>query len=97
MSSATAVPRRCPECGEPLRSIRILDEAGHHKHIGLTYTAGDAARSRWTGRYPVSGPVQALMCAACGRILLYGALPSVLAPCGSSEGRGDEATPAGDG
>ena len=67
--------KKCPDCGCPLKAIKILS----HARIGmwpaegeLAYMAPEAKRSFWTGRLPVEGRVAACMCDACGRILLYG-------------------------
>jgi hypothetical protein len=38
----------------------------------LEYVVPGGKRSFWTGSVPVEGKVAACMCAACGRILLYG-------------------------
>jgi hypothetical protein len=67
--------KQCPDCGQPLKAIKILDNAriGVRPAEGeLTYMAPEAKRSFWSGRYPVEGKVAACMCDGCGRILLYG-------------------------
>ncbi len=67
--------KECPDCGQPMRAIKILDNTYFGVRPGegvLRYMAPEARRSFWTGRLPVEGKVAACMCDACGRILLYG-------------------------
>ena len=74
--------RNCPDCKIPLRGIRLLvAETG----IGevTRYASLDEKRSFWTGTYPNSGGVRAHMCGECGRILLFGELPTDKLPLAS--------------
>ncbi len=67
--------KKCPDCGRPLKAIKIVDNArrgGIPTQGELTYTAPEAKRSFWTGLFPAEGRVAAFMCDGCGRILLYG-------------------------
>jgi hypothetical protein len=72
--------RTCPDCRQPLRSIRILDataivfgaEQGGAAHVELSYSAIDAKPGWFTGAVPREGLVRAWLCPDCGRILLYG-------------------------
>jgi hypothetical protein len=67
--------KNCPDCGRPLKAIKIMDNARYGVRPAqgeLTYMAPEAKQSFWTGHYPVEGRVAACMCDGCGRILLYG-------------------------
>jgi hypothetical protein len=69
------IAKKCPDCGHPMKAIKILDNAGHglsRTERELRYLAPEAKRSFWTGRLPIEGRVTACMCDGCGRILLYG-------------------------
>ena len=70
MSSMEA--RRCPDCDRDMNRIRLIDKAHDGGHTSLEYSAHDAVRSLWFGKYPVAGVVTAYMCDDCGRILLFG-------------------------
>lgn len=66
----------CPDCGEPLVAIQVIDK-GHFDHQDeLGYAVGEAPQETFLGIFPlgfdVRGRVKAKMCAACGRIILYG-------------------------
>jgi len=68
--------RKCPDCGHPMKLIRIVDNTGGISTMGhceLSYTVPDATRSMVAGYFAVEGTVAACMCEGCGRILLYGA------------------------
>ena len=63
--------RNCPDCNAKTRVIRLIDH-GHRNHRQpLSYVAKTADRSVFTGRYPLSGEIQARMCPECGRVVLY--------------------------
>jgi hypothetical protein len=65
----TAGPRiACPDCGDPLRRVEIVDATGG---ATLRYLAGDARTSIW-GLFRTLGSVEARICTGCSRILLYG-------------------------
>lgn len=69
--------RSCMECQGQMAPIVIMDKQwplpNPHRHSGvLEYRLADDSLSFWTGKYPTAGPVQAFMCASCGRIALYG-------------------------
>jgi hypothetical protein len=61
----------CPDCGETLQPIKLIDHTRSVIDAELSYTAADA-RQGWFGGFPVAGTVCARMCSGCGRILLYG-------------------------
>ena len=68
---------KCPDCSGALHEIKILDteSAITNKNglFDLIYTDPDATRSMLGfGKLPIRGDVTAVMCDACGRILLYG-------------------------
>lgn len=66
--------RTCGDCEGTMLPIVIMD----HMHRGATvlqYRMPDDKVSFWTGGYPTAGLVEAFMCAGCGRIAMYGALP----------------------
>lgn len=68
--------KTCVDCDGTMLPIAIMD----HMHRGSTvlhYRMPDDKVSFWTGGYPTAGAVNAFMCAGCGRIALYGALPKV--------------------
>jgi hypothetical protein len=62
--------RNCPDCGEPLHSIRLIDSAGPHPDRELGYAVNEARQDWLRGRFPVAGTVRACMCCSCGRIIL---------------------------
>jgi hypothetical protein len=79
MSAATE--RKCPECQGMMKEIDIIDKTVYGSVFGglnipqqaqLEYVVPGAKRSVWTGNLPIEGKVSAVMCQACGRILLYG-------------------------
>ncbi len=61
----------CPDCDSKLTDIQIIDNDGPHGQAILEYTVGEAQPSMWTGRFPIAGKVNAMMCDQCGRVLLY--------------------------
>lgn len=72
---------KCPDCGGAMQGIDIIDKTvlafgfdgvNIPTQTALEYVARGGKRSFWTGSVPVEGKVAAFMCAACGRILLYG-------------------------
>ena len=73
--------RKCPDCGGAMQAIDIIDKTvlavgfgdlNFPTQTALEYVARGRKRSFWTGSVPIEGKVAAYMCAACGRILLYG-------------------------
>jgi hypothetical protein len=74
VSPAAAETKTCPECGGPLRAIRILECSGlsvPQEHTELRYTSVDTKKRVLSGRFPVEGRVRGRLCDSCGRILLY--------------------------
>ncbi len=63
--------KTCPDCNRPMTGIRLIDKAYHPMHTTLEYTAADAKRGIWLGRFPIEGQIEGLMCDKCGRVLLY--------------------------
>lgn len=62
----------CPDCGAPLRRIKLIDRTGEsHVHDLLSYAAADAELGWFICRFEEAGRVGARMCTSCGRILLY--------------------------
>lgn len=61
----------CVECDGRMAPIRILDR-NYRTVESLNYTLPGAKQSFWTGRFPEAGVVEAMMCADCGRITLFG-------------------------
>ena len=77
---ADEVSRTCVECRGAMSPIIIMDKLrpwpSDHRHAAaLEYRLSDDRLSFWTGTYPTAGPVQAFMCAGCGRIALYAGKP----------------------
>ena len=76
---ADEVSRTCPDCQGAMSPIIIMDkQPSHTRHMytgSLEYRLPDDRLSFWTGTYPTAGPVQAFMCAGCGRIALYAGKP----------------------
>ena len=70
--SVMGEPRACPDCQVELHRIKLIDRHASGEHVQARYTAGDAKRGMFLGRYPIEGKVEALMCSSCGRIVLYG-------------------------
>ena len=67
--------RTCPDCQAAMHEIRLIDKSHLGAHDELEYALPEDKRSFWgTGNYPIEGRVVAMMCAACGRISLYGAV-----------------------
>ncbi len=70
--------RKCSHCGGGLVAIKLIDatqpgfDQDGAQHRVLSYSAADAERSFFSGKYPVQGEVAALMCGDCGSITLYG-------------------------
>lgn len=69
--------RACQECQGPMSPIVVMDKrrgvpTEHRDAAMLEYRMPDDKLSFWTGKYPTAGPVEAFMCAECGRIALYG-------------------------
>jgi len=68
----------CPDCQGEMAPIQVLVEIDRATIGGLDiqrvlyYTVADAHRSIWTGRFPIEGKVQAMMCSGCGRINFRG-------------------------
>jgi hypothetical protein len=79
MIPSSSQPGACPDCGAPLLSIKLFGRgpeslAGFALESDVTfYTAADADRDTWSGKYKVDGAVQAYICTSCRRIFLYGA------------------------
>jgi hypothetical protein len=55
-----------------MQPIKLIDKSHAKMHTDFEYAPADAARSFWTGRYPIEGKVAAYLCERCGRIALYG-------------------------
>lgn len=68
--------RTCGDCEGTMLPIVIMDKV-HRGASVLEYRMPDDKVSFWTGHYPTAGVVDAYMCAGCGRIAMYGALPKV--------------------
>jgi hypothetical protein len=72
--------RKCPECQGEMASIVLMDKVvAHPAYAGvreLEYREPDDRRGFWSGKYATAGRVQAFMCGACGRIVLYGSVQS---------------------
>jgi hypothetical protein len=62
----------CPQCGEVMDQIKVVAQGHQGAHHELTYTAANAERGFWLGRFPVEGAVHAGMCPGCHYILFYG-------------------------
>jgi hypothetical protein len=67
-----AISPHCDSCDSALHPIKLIDKAHGQRHTDLEYAPADAARSFWTGRYPIEGKVEAYLCAGCGRIAMFG-------------------------
>ncbi len=82
--------KKCVECKGVLSPIVIMDVApgvARRAVAGpLTYRLPDDRVSFWKGGYPTAGVVQAFMCAACGRIALYGDKPDADADAAADGG-----------
>lgn len=64
--------RTCPECETELRLIQVVFNVPGAAHgAEMRYTAPDAQRSPWSGKFPTAGPVHAFGCPGCGRVLFY--------------------------
>jgi len=64
--------RTCPECNAELELIQIVLRNPVGDHAGeMQYAAANARRSPWNGKYPTAGPVHALGCPECGRVLFF--------------------------
>ena len=78
MFPTSSQPEVCPDCGAPLQAIKLVGRgpenlAGFVLESDVTfYTAADADRGTWSGKYKVDGAVQAYICTSCRRIFLYG-------------------------
>ncbi len=55
-----------------MHPIKLIDKSHGKMHTDFEYAPADAARSFWTGRYPIQGKVEAYLCAGCGRIAMFG-------------------------
>jgi hypothetical protein len=77
MIPTSSQPETCPDCGAPLQAIKLLGRgpqnlAGMAIESDVTfYTAAEAERRTWSGKYKVEGQVQAYICTSCRRIFLY--------------------------
>lgn len=67
--------QRCPDCDVLLSPIRLLQGATGQARGELAYAPADAKPSLWNAAFPVAGSIRALLCAECGRVLLYAVLP----------------------
>ena len=69
---------KCPDCGQSLHSIRILDatEPGWSSegacHVDLSYTLPEAKPGFWSSKLPISGVIRGFICEGCRRIFFYG-------------------------
>ena len=64
--------RTCPDCNGPMTGIRLIDKYfDPPQHTTLDYSAADAKRGIWRGRFPIEGQIEGFMCEECGRVLLY--------------------------
>ena len=69
---------KCNHCGGDQAAIKLIDatqpgfDQDGAQHRTLTYSAADAKRSGFTGKFPVQGDVGARMCVDCGTITLFG-------------------------
>lgn len=67
--------RTCPDCKAAMHEIRLIDKSHYGAHDELEYALPEENRGLWgLGNYPIEGRVVAMMCSACGRISLYGAV-----------------------
>jgi hypothetical protein len=69
-----AAMKRCPDCETGLSAIQIVDQKGHGlTDVGFHFTRSSPPKtSSWSGKLTNSaGRVQAFLCDACGRVLLY--------------------------
>jgi hypothetical protein len=67
--------RACPDCKAAMHEIRLLDKSHGGFHEDMEYALAEDSRGLWgVGNYPIEGRVMAMMCSACGRISLYGAV-----------------------
>jgi hypothetical protein len=70
--------KSCPDCGELLRRIKLLDatnpgyDSEGIQHTQLAYAAVEAEPSLFLRKVSREGLVSAVICEGCGRILLYG-------------------------
>jgi len=78
MAPSPSQPGLCPDCGAPLQAIRLIGR-GPENVAGIAldsdvtfYTAADAKRGTWSGKFAIEGEVQATICPDCRRIFLYG-------------------------
>ncbi len=62
----------CDSCNSDMHPIKLIDKSHGKMHTDFEYAPADAARSFWTGRYPIEGKVEAYLCAGCGRIAMFG-------------------------
>lgn len=71
--------RTCAECQGSMFPITLMDKypglARRQVSGPLEYRLPDDHVSFWSGKYPTAGVVRAYLCAACGRIALYGDKP----------------------
>jgi endogenous inhibitor of DNA gyrase (YacG/DUF329 family) len=72
--------RMCPDCQTPMQPIRLVDATSSEvfgtegsDHVDLEYALPDTpTKMGWKSHYvPAAGRVGAVMCPACGRIVLY--------------------------
>jgi hypothetical protein len=62
----------CPHCDEAMQQIKVVAQGHYGAHHELAFTAPEAERGSWGGRFPVDGAVHARMCPGCHFILFYG-------------------------
>lgn len=66
-------PRTCSACGAAMSAIVLLDRVTiNGAQLPVEYALPGAKASRWTGRVPVAGTIEAERCDGCGRVALYG-------------------------
>jgi hypothetical protein len=63
----------CPDCKTETITIKLIDRTGENPmHQELSYAVGEAERSWFLGKFPITGTVRARMGPAVGRIILHG-------------------------
>ena len=79
MPPSPFTPGLCPDCGAPMQAIKLFGRrpeslAGTAMDSDVAfYTAANAGRGSWSGKFEIDGQVQAYICPSCRRIFLYGA------------------------
>jgi hypothetical protein len=76
--SVTQKTGKCPDCGEALHKIRMIDatqptlRGKGAAHVDLSYALPDARPNIWNKALPISGIIRGFICEGCRRIFLYG-------------------------